>query len=85
MLHTKGIEYGESQFQSSIPPYYIIALGFLRLWLVVAYLSQSFYGIGYGGGEDGGGGGPDGRRFVLWMVSVTFIMKARVSRECGCD
>lgn len=67
-LYVKGLQEGDAQKVRQLPPFFIAATAFLKLWIVACYESQSFVGLSNGRSILGEQTGADINRLCLISV-----------------
>lgn len=67
-LYVKGIQEGDAQKVRELPPFFIPATAFLKVWIVTCYESQSFVGLSDGRSFTGERTGADVNDFCLISV-----------------
>ena len=67
-LYVKGIQEGDAQKVRKLPPFFIAATAFLKVWIVACYESQSFVGLSDGRSITGERTGADVNDFCLISV-----------------
>ncbi|KAJ9114203.1 hypothetical protein QFC20_001719 [Naganishia adeliensis] len=64
-LNLKGLQEGPAQRVRKLPPFFVAATAFLKLWLVACYETQSFVGLSEGKNLLGEEDGPNVQKFCL--------------------
>jgi hypothetical protein len=67
-MYVKGLQEGDAQQKRGLPPFFIAATAFLKLWVVVCYETQSFVGLSDGKNLMGEQSGVNVNRYCLLSV-----------------
>ncbi|KAI5453029.1 hypothetical protein NCC49_006559 [Naganishia albida] len=78
-LKLKGLQEGDAQRVRKLPPFFVAATAFLKLWLVACYESQSFVGLSEGKNLIGEEDGINVQRYCLIAVSEKNIIFLELS------